>query len=221
MAQCKWCENKGLFLSVNSTGLCKRCEPPISMDFNQRGKIIYESIQLAATGKKIDTRLSRNKLILEQAEALRKYEEKGIDRMSPKPSELIEKFTSYHDEIIFEEMESIADKSLTKANVMPTAKQAVTEATKALVKIKEWRESLLNLERLEDLECQVVDFIQQKQLAEILDQANKAEFKGQKKKALDQYQEALYFLSKEDVSDSLKSEHVEGIKASIETLTSE
>jgi len=51
-------------------------------------------------------------------------------------------------------------------------------------------------------------------LNKYLEEAGKAEFKGNLKKALDQYQEALYFLKNDDVDDILQSKEI----ASIESL---
>jgi cell division FtsZ-interacting protein ZapD len=52
-----------------------------------------------------------------------------------------------------------------------------------------------------------------------VDAASKAEFKGQLKKALDQYQEALYFLRSDDIEDAQQTGEIEGIEAKIAEMT--
>ncbi len=219
MAQCKWCEKKGMLLSVNWDGLCKVCASTVAIEIQQRTRIIDDSARLALEGKKIDTRLSRCNLVLEHANALLKYEEKGVPTIDPDPSKLIFGFNELHDKIIIEEMEGITNKALTKAGVATTNKQAINEATKALVKIKEWEDKLNEPGGLEDLEGQVRTFTHEKQLNGFLEEARKAEFKGNTKKALDQYQEALYFLKTDEVDDSLQAGAISEIEAKIKELS--
>lgn len=52
-----------------------------------------------------------------------------------------------------------------------------------------------------------------------LEAARKAEFKGQKKKALDQCQDALYFLYNDEIDDSLQAEKIVEIEAKISELS--
>lgn len=50
--------------------------------------------------------------------------------------------------------------------------------------------------------------------------ARKAEFKGNMKKAVDPYQEALFFLSNDDVDDAGQAEEIGRIEAKIQELRS-
>ena len=58
----------------------------------------------------------------------------------------------------------------------------------------------------------------QTQLNAYLDEAKKAEFKGQRKKALDRYYDALYFLKHDEIEDALQQEHLSAIEAKINEL---
>jgi hypothetical protein len=60
--------------------------------------------------------------------------------------------------------------------------------------LREGKEDLNITSVLDELESQVLAFSQETQLNAFVESARKAEFKGQKKKAIDQYQEALFFL---------------------------
>jgi len=68
-------------------------------------------------------------------------------------------------------------------------------------------------------EGQKKTFIHKTQLNEYIEEAKKAEFKDQKSKALDKYQEALYFLQNDEIDDSLQKENIDELKAKISELT--
>jgi hypothetical protein len=55
-------------------------------------------------------------------------------------------------------------------------------------------------------------------MAAYMEKAEKAEFKGQQKKALEQYYEALYYLKHNEVDDVLKAEHIAGLEQKIRSL---
>ncbi len=72
---------------------------------------------------------------------------------------------------------------------------------------------------MDQLEARVRRFSHQTQLNAYLEAARKAEFKGQKKKALDQYLEALYFLRSDEIDDSLQAEKISELEAKISELS--
>lgn len=88
-----------------------------------------------------------------------------------------------------------------------------------LLKLRDHKDKLTNKNFLEDLERQIISTLHNVQLEGYLDAAKRADFKGQKKKALDQYYEALYFLKHDEIEDSLQMEHISTIEAKIEELT--
>ncbi|NLE21927.1 MAG: hypothetical protein GX624_03990 [Actinobacteria bacterium] len=55
-------------------------------------------------------------------------------------------------------------------------------------------------------------------LGGFIEAAEKAEFKGNKKRALDQYQEALYFLKTDDIADDSQASEIARIAAKVEKL---
>ena len=64
----------------------------------------------------------------------------------------------------------------------------------------------MDLAKLADLRKQVTDYIHDRTLGAHLDAARKAEFKGQLKKALDAYQEALFSEIEIEVADELNKD---------------
>ncbi|GAH12288.1 unnamed protein product, partial [marine sediment metagenome] len=83
MATCKNCDKSGFFVFVNSSGLCNECSPIITSIINNNFRIISESIELIKKSKNFKTRLSRCDLILNIAEKLLEYENKGIQSIKP------------------------------------------------------------------------------------------------------------------------------------------
>lgn len=218
MAQCKMCGRKGLFFSVSANDLCNSCEPTVVLDVQQRGRVINDCMKLVAESKKMETRLSRCDLLVEHAQALLEYEHKGIPTMTPSPSQLLAEYTAMRDEIVFEGITAEAEKALAKAEIAATPRTSINEANKALLKIREGRQELRDQAKLNQLEARVRHFSHETQLNAYLEAARKAEFKGQKKKALDQYQEALYFLRSDEIDDSLQAGKIGEIEAKISEL---
>jgi len=218
MAQCKWCDKKGFFLSVNQDGVCKNCEGIIVIDVQQRMRIINESIELFENSKKMETRLSRLDLVEEHLSAITQYEDKNIEIINPSAKSLLNKFEGKHDKIILEHMTEIAENALTKAEVATTTRTKVNAINKALLKIREMQKQLEEASSLDDLEKKLNTFIHKTQIDSFINEAKKAEFKGNNKKAIDQYQEALYFLKTDNVDDIQQQKEISEIEANIERL---
>ena len=219
MAQCKMCGQKGFFLSVSENGLCKSCELIFVMDLQQRGRIINDCIKLVNESKNMSTKLSRYDLLKEHAQALLEYEHKGIPTISPSPSQFLSEYTIKRDQIVLESVTAEVEKALARAEIAITPRTSINEANKALLKIREGKKELNDKAKLDQLETRIRHFSHEKQLNEYLKAARKAEFKGKKKKALDQYQEALYFLRSDDIDDSLQAEKIGEIEAKISELS--
>jgi len=165
------------------------------------------------------TRLSRCDLLVEHAKALLKYERKGIPTVSPSPSQLLTEYTAMRDQIVLEGVTAEVEKALAKAEISATPRTSINEVNKALFKIREGKQELRDQTKLNQLEARVRRFSHEIQLNAYLEAARKAEFKGQKKKALDQYQEALYFLRNDEIDDSLQAEKIGEIEAKISELS--
>ncbi|MFX0203769.1 MAG: hypothetical protein ACFFCW_47325, partial [Candidatus Hodarchaeota archaeon] len=137
----------------------------------------------------------------------------------PSPSKLLTEFTAMHDQIVLEGVTEEVEKALAKAEIATTPRISINEANKALLKIREGKKELRDQTKLDQLEIRVRRFSHETQLNAYLEAARKAEFKGQDKKALDQYQEALYFLRSDEIDDSLQAEKIGEIEAKISELS--
>ncbi len=218
MAQCKNCGRKALFLSVTKNGLCKTCDAVVVMDVQQRVRIIQDSINLIEKSKITKTKVSRCDTLLEHAGALAEYERKGIPTLQPLPSQFITEYTAQRDNIICDGVTAEVDKALAKAELATSSRTSVGEANKALLKIRDAKEELEDPSRLDTLEARVKTFSHETQLNTFIEAARKAEFKGQKKKAIDQYQEALFFLKNDDIDDELQGREISKLEKKIAEL---
>ena len=218
MGQCKFCGKKGFFLSVDKDGLCKSCAPALAMQVQQSARVIKESNDIINKSKKTVTRISRCETILEHVERLIELEHKGIPTLSIPPSELRQTFTDERDKILFEGTKDDVEKLITKAKLATTTKTSLNNANNALLKVLEAKKEISNPARLYDLEKRIKIYIHKKQLNSFLDEAHKADFKGNNKKALDQYQEALYFLKTDKIDDGLQKSEIVQIQSKINEL---
>ncbi len=219
MTQCKWCNRSGLFLHVSKNGLCNNCEPIVLMEVTSRVRVLTESEDLVEKGKTLDTRLSRCDVILEHAQALQQYEQHGIATTNPPPSAIAKKYQVKRDDIIYDGLKEEERKVKEKVSVATSARAKVSQLSKLLLTVREYKIKALAKERVERLEKQVSEAISRIQLDGYLDEARKAEFKGNKKKALDQYYEALYFLKHDDIDDSQQASHIAELEAKISGLS--
>ena len=214
MAQCKFCGKKGL----DKEGLCKGCAPALAIQVDQSVRIIKESNEIINKSKKTATRISRCETVLEIVERLRELEDKGIRTIDPPPSELHRIFTEERDDIFYNGTKSDVEKLLNKAELATTIKTSLNNANSALLKVLEAKKKINNPSKLDDLEKRIRAYTHQIQLKSFLDAADKAEFKGNTKKALDQYQEALYFLKTDDIDFEVQQSEMMRIQTKIDEL---
>lgn len=210
---------KGAFPVGKWECLCKTCEPTIIREIQSRARIIKDCMKLVDESKNLKTRLSRCDLLIEHAQALLKYQEKGIPTITPSPSQLLAEYSAMRDQIILDSLTAEAEKMLAKAEIEATPRTSINEANKVLLRIQEGKQELQDSSKLDHLEKRVRRFKHETQLNAYLEAAHKAEFKGQKKKALDQYQEALYFLQTDEIDDSLQKGKIGEIKTKISELS--
>ena len=219
MATCKWCRKGGIFIRVDRYGLCNNCSDAILIDVNSRVKVIQESKDIINSSKKLDTVLSRLDTIVMHAQELRKYEDAGISLLTPPPSDLISYTEKKKDDMIISFTHKDVDGWMVKADSAASPKTQITQASKALAIIMEAKKKLLDPYKLNELELRTKKYIHDTQFGIYIDAAQKAEFKGQKKKAIDQYQEALYFLKTDDIDDADQIDQIRELEEKINALS--
>lgn len=220
MGQCRFCGRKGFFLSVDSNGLCGNCAPNVVLDIKERTRIMNDCLRLARDGKTFRTRLSRCDLLLEHADHLLQYEKKGIPILSPSPSEILREYRVYRDDLILEEARQVAEKAKAKAEVASTVTAKHNALASGLLKTQEIIQNSSDASAGKQLERELKFLMHKAKLDGFLEAAKKAEFKGNKNKAIDQYQEALFFIRNDDVPDDQQSLEIGQIEAKLKELGS-
>ena len=189
------------------------------IEIQGRARVLENSMKLAREGKTFDTRLSRCDLTIEHAEYLVKFERKEVPTVSPSPSAILTEYRALRTQFILEEANKIAENALEKASVASSPKVKERALTAGVLKLLEIARTLEDSSRVTLLEQQLRRKIHQVTLEGYLESARKAEFKGNVKKAIDQYQEALFFIQNDDVDDTEQYAEIREIKDKLKQLT--
>ncbi|EIJ79175.1 hypothetical protein PB1_16499 [Bacillus methanolicus PB1] len=217
MAQCKFCGKKGIFLTVSKAGLCNKCHNPVMFSIERHVEIINESLTLVETSKNFNTKMNRLDLVEEQYRILDKdYYSKGISVLSDTPRNKLKEVQAIRKRLVEEEIENRIEKHMDKAKLAKSVNAKINNANKALMELKEFAKEYGYLNEL--LVHNIQHFIHKVELDDLILKAEKFEFKGNNKKALEQYQEALFFLKKDDIPDQKQDDLIRKLENKINSL---
>lgn len=218
LGTCRLCNNSGWLLSVNSEELCADCEDVWAQDVEQNSRILSESLDIIDRSQNFKTRLSRAETAIHCCKRLQKYESRGIATIGTPPSEAIRRIKEAKQGIIENYVTDELLKARTKSHNAVTASGKVSPYSKVIDKIGEFYGELSDVSNLEELERETRVEMDQARLAAELEKAEKAEFKGQKKKAIDAYMDALFVIRKDSIDDAQQSDQIHEIKEKIRGL---
>ncbi len=222
MATCKVCEKSSWLLRVSQDGVCYACEAIQNQIIDGKVQRIRESAELVETGKNLKTRLSKCDDIIRIASELIDFEQRGIHTTDTPPSRLVDEFRVEKNNVLIEHVREEVRKRLERAELRTTTRSQINEAAKAILKIQDIRKEYeLDVPVLYELETNARRFMHRAELQGYMTGAEKAEFKGKPKKALDQYQEALFFLQRDDIDDRLQKHQIEDVEAKVRELLEE
>ncbi|MFA1820598.1 hypothetical protein ACDX78_10505 [Virgibacillus oceani] len=217
MAQCKYCNKKGWFLQVSKAGLCNNCHRPVIASLESVLKVLDESVKLVNNSKSFNTRIGRVDLAIEKCDDLyNEFWSKGITVFEPNPHEAKEKLLKEKEKIISDEIHNLVKKHIEKAKRAKTVKTKISNADKALDELLKFNQQY-NYENKE-LENTIHAFIHKAQYDDYIETAEKHEFKGDFKKAIDKYQDALFFLKKDDIPDDSQKPLIDELEGKISKL---
>lgn len=152
MATCKNCGKSGIFLSLNSQGLCNECESFIVPIIKNNVRIINESIELINKSNNYKTKLSRCDLILEISRRLLEYEKKNIPIIDPLPSKFISVYTKKRDDIILESLKADTDNVESKFETISLPIERIKEIDKLLIKIQDYKKEIKDTANIDKIE---------------------------------------------------------------------
>jgi hypothetical protein len=220
MATCIRCNKSGFFVSVNEKGLCNNCINTIRFDVQQKMKIIGDSNDIILKSKNIETIISRSDLAIEYILELSEYDQYKLFEINF--SDFAKSFSIFKEESILKVLktkyETVKEKLLTLSTVNSKVSQLnklKMDVDKYYSLIKSYSGDLNQFSALIDNEISLVKF------GDFFQKAKKSEFKGDKKKALDNYYEALYSLMTDNIQDDQQKSLINEIKAKIIELGGE
>lgn len=220
MSKCKICNNSGLLLSVNKHGLCPKCVQQIYPTIIRMLDIFNESQKIIKESKNYKTRLSRCELINSILERLAPYEAIGLteDVFPIKIQEILNINVNTKKIIIKEAIYSTYEDIRTKVNASSSPKTKINACNNGLLKFRELSKEFGNLKEIVKVETELRKLAHTLEFNSFIEQAKKAEFKENFKKALDRYQEALFFLKSDDIDDSEQKDSIEKLELKISDL---
>lgn len=221
MATCRLCNKSGWFMSVSDRGLCRECEPVWLMDVEQRGRIVGDSARIINESKNVSTRLSRIDVAIDSFRALQKYEARGIETLETPPSRGIARLTSLRQEIIGEHVREELTEARSKSRNATTPAGRTSPFAKVIEKVTEFYKQAEDTAALAKLEREAREEMDRARLAVEIEKAERAAFKGQKKRAIDAYLDALFILKRDSIDDADQRTEIEDIRHKIQELGGE
>lgn len=218
MATCGYCGSSGFLLRCHDDGTCERCASVVRTCVESNVHVLNDSYRIVRESKSYATRLSRLGVIEQQLGALIDYSSKGLKFSGCDPRQMADGLSELRRDVIFQEVANTLGSARQKAAVAATAKQRVAAFAKALLRVQEVSKELPDPVAVQAAIEELAREIHQATVDGYVGEAEKAEFKNQLKKALDRYQEALYFLTTDRVPDDAQMELIEKLKVKIASL---
>jgi hypothetical protein len=218
MATCRLCNQSGWFLKVSRNGLCKNCEPVWRMDLEQHQRILTESLKIIENSTNIKTQLSRIDVAKRSAEALRRYEQCGVQTTATKPSEIIRQLDSVRIDVATQYVRDQLTKARAKSQNAVGVAGMTSPFSKIIDSIGELYSVLPDVPQIKQLETEARNEMDRARVRAELDRAAKAKFKGETKKAISAYLDALYIIRRDRVDDREQGEQIREIERQIKEL---
>lgn len=156
MAACRNCQRSGWFLSITSDGVCHDCQNGISLEVANRVRIIKESEEIIGRSKNLNTKVSRAECIIQQIEALSRYEDKGIPTVKPTPSALLKQWQQQRDAIILDDINAVLNEANAKAASSKSDKVKHGAFLRVFSKIMTFRNNLTDPTGLDQVQNEVL-----------------------------------------------------------------
>jgi len=200
--------------------LCNNCVNRIKFDIEQRLRIIRDSNEIVRKSKNIETIISRSNLAIDHLNELSEFDK--YELVETNFASFAEAFSMMKEELILNRLkvnyETIKEKLLT----LSTTNAKVNQLNKLKVEVQKYYPLIKNYEGDVNHFLHVIEKeISKVKNDELLDKARKNEFKGNKKKALDYYYEALYSLKTDKIDDQEQLNQIYDIQRKITDLGGE
>lgn len=216
MATCILCQKKGFLLTVDRKGVCDNCQAIHYPQIERTLEIYVQSTDLINSSKNFKTKYSRIDDVERCLETLYEYEQQGVREIFSKDvKSLMDGIPRLREEVVEEEAERIYSESLQKFELAKTSASKITAANRGIVKLTELERDTIGCNAISEYVQKLKNEVYKAELGKFIDAAKKWEFKENYKKALDQYQEALYYIRTDEYDDSLQTNIIKQIESKI------
>ncbi len=220
MAQCIFCNRKGFLLSVDHNSVCDGCQL-VYATLQRKQEIVIESFGIIESSKNWKTQRSRVELIESNLVEILPYEEKGLSGIFEKPIPmLLDDLDGVRVDICSKAAEQIFNDASQKLELAKTSKTKVAAANRGIVKLTEFQREAGTNPKIDQYITELHHLIYKSELGAFIEAAQKAEFKENYKKALDQYQEALYYVKTDEYDDSVQVDLISKLENKIDEMKS-
>lgn len=176
--------------------------------------VILESIDIFRKTKKIDTARSRYEVAIERLEYLTESFPHRADW-----KQILVEFQEEGRQYFQDAISASIKKHVEKASLAKSVSTKISNLNKAILEVSEASESdLYDREFIEKTRAYLDTLVHGAELENILESAERYEFKQDWKKALSAYQDALFFLKKDTIPDEMQDGLLKNIEGKVETL---
>lgn len=220
MARCVNCRKLGFFFQ-NVIGLCPKCFELFNLNWKEKLKVLTQSAKLVNKSNKADTQLSRASLCLLQVSRMKELAkefnvlEHHYDELEAQRKAILE----VTEQILHGEVKTITAQAEAKSEIATTIRGKLGPFEKLAEKLENYREYVEDETAIDLAREKAKDRIRIIEVQELKKDAEREEFKGNSKKAVEKYKEALYKIKVDDIDDADQQEEIGYIESRIEELT--
>jgi len=182
-----------------------------SFEIDSVMRVVDESIEIVNTSKNYDTVKSRLSVAIDKLQYLiARYPHRGDIKSS------LEKCLAHRKPVHTNALCTAVDAIMTKARLAKTITGKTNAANRALLLLKDGlADEFIDKNTIKKSVSAIELYLNKEELKEIEIRAERFEFKGNFKKALDTYQDALFFLRKDNYDDSSQQKDIQRIERKI------
>lgn len=193
--------------------------PRVTARIEELASSIDERVVRLERAKAHKTKLALMDELIEACRELHAFELRGRPTISPPPSQVLASFERQRAELIRAEIEDVARKAMAASEAAEVAKR-VSIVQKAVQKAAEWEGLLPEGETAQPV-AELKALLHVARLEAMVEEARRHEFKGDGRRALDLYQEALYMVLNDEIPDAQQQEEIAALDAKIRALSDE
>lgn len=194
MSSCKYCGGLGLFFSISGEGLCAACQPLVTMDVEQRVRIVEAEAAAADRTLNPQSKIDRLDQVVHNLNALADYEKKGIRTLNGEAGERLEESRKALESLILKTASAEVKDCFRKVRAEREAERKLKRLSHCLLRLQEHEERLGPRPALSALTRKAQNLSHRIQLHDEMARGVRAEQVGLIEQARAHYQQALNHL---------------------------